>query len=130
MHLELSLNISVMMVTVLLIPLSPVLQAEAMDAMSLKQQLPPYTFFTQSISQQQTQVPSGLSSSMMQGSNLQRGTQLPPLTVSISTTVPQSPPGIQTPSSLAIDINSVCIHGFDPIHARVHLYQVLLLNCT
>ncbi|KAM5194822.1 CREB-regulated transcription coactivator 1 isoform 2-T2 [Mantella aurantiaca] len=88
-------------------PLSPITQAVAMDALSLEQQLPPYTFFTQSASQQQTQVPSGLSqSSMMQGNSLQRGTQLPPLTVSISTTVPQSPPGIQTPSSLAIDINS------------------------
>lgn len=80
-----------------------------MDALSLEQQLPPYTFFTQSASQQQTQMSSGLSqsSSMMQGSNLQRGTQLPPLNISISTTVPQSPPGIQTPTSLAIDINSV-----------------------
>nr|DBA28531.1 TPA: hypothetical protein GDO54_008874 [Pyxicephalus adspersus] len=94
-------------------PLSPITQAVAMDALSLEQQLPPYTFFTQSASQQQTQVPSGLtqSSSMMQGSSLQRGTQLPPLTVSISTTVPQSPPGIQTPSSLAIDINSHSILG-------------------
>ncbi|XP_071968479.1 CREB-regulated transcription coactivator 1 isoform X2 [Engystomops pustulosus] len=88
-------------------PLSPLTQAVAMDALSLDQQLPPYTFFTQSTSQQQSQVPSGLSqTSLMQGSGLQRGTQLPPLTVTISTTVPQSPPGIQTPSSLAIDINS------------------------
>ncbi|KAG8594428.1 hypothetical protein GDO81_001201 [Engystomops pustulosus] len=88
-------------------PLSPITQAVAMDALSLDQQLPPYTFFTQSTSQQQSQVPSGLSqTSLMQGSGLQRGTQLPPLTVTISTTVPQSPPGIQTPSSLAIDINS------------------------
>ncbi|XP_018423317.1 PREDICTED: CREB-regulated transcription coactivator 1 isoform X2 [Nanorana parkeri] len=88
-------------------PLSPITQAVAMDALSLEQQLPPYTFFTQSASQQQSQVPSGLSqsSSMMQGSSLQRGTQLPPLTVSVST-VPQSPPGIQTPSSMAIDINA------------------------
>ncbi|KAM5194823.1 CREB-regulated transcription coactivator 1 isoform 3-T3 [Mantella aurantiaca] len=94
-------------------PLSPITQAVAMDALSLEQQLPPYTFFTQSASQQQTQVPSGLSqSSMMQGNSLQRGTQLPPLTVSISTTVPQSPPGIQTPSSLAIDINSASLQQY------------------
>ncbi|KAM8961973.1 CREB-regulated transcription coactivator 1 isoform 3-T3 [Pelodytes ibericus] len=87
-------------------PLSPITQAVAMDALSLEQQLPPYTFFTQQSSQQQ--VPSGLSqnSSLMQGSGLQRGTQLPPLTVTISTSVPQSPPGNQTSSSLAIDINS------------------------
>ncbi|XP_075720674.1 CREB-regulated transcription coactivator 1 isoform X5 [Rhinoderma darwinii] len=92
--------------------ISPITQAEAMDALSLEQQLPPYTFFTHSASQQQTQVPSGLSQgSLMQGSGLQRGTQLPPLTVTISTTVPQSPPGIQTPSSLAIDINSHSILG-------------------
>ncbi|XP_073434004.1 CREB-regulated transcription coactivator 1 isoform X3 [Dendrobates tinctorius] len=89
-------------------PLSPITQAVGMDALSLDQQLPPYTFFTQSASSQQSQVPSGLSqTSLMQGSGLQRGTQLPPLTVKISTTVPQSPPGIQTPSSLAIDINSL-----------------------
>ncbi|KAM8961972.1 CREB-regulated transcription coactivator 1 isoform 2-T2 [Pelodytes ibericus] len=90
-------------------PLSPITQAVAMDALSLEQQLPPYTFFTQQSSQQQ--VPSGLSqnSSLMQGSGLQRGTQLPPLTVTISTSVPQSPPGNQTSSSLAIDINSVSV---------------------
>ncbi|OCT97731.1 CREB-regulated transcription coactivator 1 isoform X2 [Xenopus laevis] len=94
-------------------PLSPITQAVAMDALSLDQQLPPYTFFTQSSSQQQTQVPSGLSqnSTLMQGSGLQRGSQLPPLTVTISTTVPQSPPGNQAPSSLAIDINSHSILG-------------------
>ncbi|XP_018423316.1 PREDICTED: CREB-regulated transcription coactivator 1 isoform X1 [Nanorana parkeri] len=94
-------------------PLSPITQAVAMDALSLEQQLPPYTFFTQSASQQQSQVPSGLSqsSSMMQGSSLQRGTQLPPLTVSVST-VPQSPPGIQTPSSMAIDINAASLQQY------------------
>ncbi|XP_075061287.1 CREB-regulated transcription coactivator 1 isoform X5 [Mixophyes fleayi] len=92
-------------------PLSPITQAVTMDALSLEQQLPPYTFFTQTASQ--PQAPSGLSqnSSLMQSSGLHRGTQLPPLTVTISTTVPQSPPGIQTPSSLAIDINSHSILG-------------------
>ncbi|XP_077126327.1 CREB-regulated transcription coactivator 1 isoform X3 [Ranitomeya variabilis] len=93
-------------------PLSPITQAAAMDALSLEQ-LPPYTFFTQSASPQQSQVPSGLSqTSLMQGSGLQRGTQLPPLTVKISTTVPQSPPGIQTPSSFAIDINSASLQQY------------------
>ncbi|OCU00704.1 CREB-regulated transcription coactivator 1 isoform X3 [Xenopus laevis] len=90
-------------------PLSPITQAVAMDALSLDQQLPPYTFFTQPSSQQQTQVPHN--TTLMQGSGLQRGTQLPPLTVTISTTVPQSPPGNQTPSSLAMDINSHSILG-------------------
>ncbi|XP_068090024.1 CREB-regulated transcription coactivator 1 isoform X2 [Hyperolius riggenbachi] len=94
-------------------PLSPISQTVTMDPLSLEQQLPPYAFFTQTISQQQTQVPSGLtqSSSLIQGSGLQRGTQLPPLTVTIATTGPQSPPGIQTPTSLAIDINSHSILG-------------------
>ncbi|XP_053321633.1 CREB-regulated transcription coactivator 1 isoform X2 [Spea bombifrons] len=94
-------------------PLSPLTQAVAMDALSLEQQLPPYAFFTQQSSQQQTQVPSGLSqnSSLMQGSGLQRGSQLPPLTVTIATTIPQSPPGNQSPSALAIDINSHSILG-------------------
>ncbi|KAM4049910.1 CREB-regulated transcription coactivator 1 isoform 2-T2 [Anomaloglossus baeobatrachus] len=93
-------------------PLSPITQAVAMDALSLDPQLPPYTFFTQSASPQQSQVPSGLSqTSLMQGSGLHGGTQLPPLPVTISTTVPESPPGIQTPSSLAIDINSHSILG-------------------
>ncbi|XP_075061268.1 CREB-regulated transcription coactivator 1 isoform X2 [Mixophyes fleayi] len=93
-------------------PLSPITQAVTMDALSLEQQLPPYTFFTQTASQ--PQAPSGLSqnSSLMQSSGLHRGTQLPPLTVTISTTVPQSPPGIQTPSSLAIDINSASLQQY------------------
>ncbi|XP_053321641.1 CREB-regulated transcription coactivator 1 isoform X3 [Spea bombifrons] len=95
-------------------PLSPLTQAVAMDALSLEQQLPPYAFFTQQSSQQQTQVPSGLSqnSSLMQGSGLQRGSQLPPLTVTIATTIPQSPPGNQSPSALAIDINSASLQQY------------------
>lgn len=99
-----------------------------MDALSLDQQLPPYTFFTQSISQQQSQVPSGLSqSSLMQGSGLQRGSQLPPLTVTISTTVPQSPPGIQTPSSLAIDINAVSLSAHINKYYTFHFYNFYVL---
>ncbi|XP_063770839.1 CREB-regulated transcription coactivator 1 isoform X2 [Pseudophryne corroboree] len=86
-------------------PLSPITQAVAMDALSLEQQLPPYTFFTQTTSQPQAQSGLSQNSSLMQSSGLHRGAQLPPLTVTISTTVPQSPPGIQTPS-LAMDINS------------------------
>ncbi|MEE6488222.1 hypothetical protein FKM82_015160 [Ascaphus truei] len=90
-------------------PLSPITQAVTMDALSLEQQLPPYSFFTQTSSQQQTQV--SQNSSLMQSSGLQRGTQLPPLSVTISSTVPQSPPGNHSPSSLAIDINSHSILG-------------------
>ncbi|XP_063770838.1 CREB-regulated transcription coactivator 1 isoform X1 [Pseudophryne corroboree] len=92
-------------------PLSPITQAVAMDALSLEQQLPPYTFFTQTTSQPQAQSGLSQNSSLMQSSGLHRGAQLPPLTVTISTTVPQSPPGIQTPS-LAMDINSASLQQY------------------
>ncbi|XP_053906053.1 CREB-regulated transcription coactivator 1 isoform X7 [Cuculus canorus] len=92
-------------------PLSPITQAVAMDALSLEQQLPPYPFFTQTTSQQQpqTQVASTLpqSTPIMQTSGLQRGTQLPPLSVTVPSTIPQSPPGSQTQPSMGIDINSL-----------------------
>lgn len=86
-------------------------KAVAMDALSLEQQLPPYPFFTQTTSQQQqqTQVASTLpqNTPLMQTSGLQRGTQLPPLSVTVPSTIPQSPPGSQTQPSMGIDINSV-----------------------
>ncbi|XP_061457869.1 CREB-regulated transcription coactivator 1 isoform X5 [Rhineura floridana] len=88
-------------------PLSPITQAVAMDALSLEQQLPPYSFFTQTSPQQpQTQVASALppNASLMQTSGLQRGVQLPPL--SVPSTIPQSPPGSQTQTSMGIDISS------------------------
>ncbi|PKU36486.1 hypothetical protein llap_13211 [Limosa lapponica baueri] len=85
-------------------------QAVAMDALSLEQQLPPYPFFTQTTSQQQQQpqVASTLpqNTPLMQSSGLQRGTQLPPLSVTVPSTIPQSPPGSQTQPSMGIDINS------------------------
>jgi len=90
-----------------------VFKAVAMDALSLEQQLPPYPFFTQTTSQQQQQpqVVSSLpqSTPLMQTSGLQRGTQLPPLSVTVPSTIPQSPPGSQSQSqpSMGIDINSV-----------------------
>ncbi|XP_032073437.1 CREB-regulated transcription coactivator 1 isoform X4 [Thamnophis elegans] len=92
-------------------PLSPITQAVALDALSMEQQLPPYPFFTQTSAQQQqsqTQVASALppNASLMQTSGLQRGVQLPPLSVSIPSTIPQSPPGSQTQTSMGIDINS------------------------
>ncbi|KAH1174881.1 hypothetical protein KIL84_008872, partial [Mauremys mutica] len=91
-------------------PLSPITQAVAMDALSLEQQLPPYQFFTQTSSQQQqqTQVASSLpqNTPLMQTSGLQRGSQLPPLSVTVPSTIPQSPPGSQTQPSMGIDINS------------------------
>ncbi|XP_078526002.1 CREB-regulated transcription coactivator 1 isoform X1 [Lissotriton helveticus] len=89
-------------------PLSPITQAVAMDALSMEQQLPPYSFFTQTTSPTQTQVSSVLSqnASLMQNSGLQRGTQLPPLSVTMSSSIPQSPPGSQAQPSMAIDINS------------------------
>ncbi|XP_015284723.1 PREDICTED: CREB-regulated transcription coactivator 1 [Gekko japonicus] len=91
-------------------PLSPITQAVAMDALSLEQQLPPYPFFTQTSAQQQQQpqVASSLppNTPLMQTSGLQRGVQLPPLTVTVPSTIPQSPPGSQTQTSMGIDISS------------------------
>ncbi|KAH0625776.1 hypothetical protein JD844_034020 [Phrynosoma platyrhinos] len=85
-----------------------------MDALSLEQQLPPYPFFTQTSAQQQqqTQVASALppNASLMQTSGLQRGVQLPPLSVTVPSTIPQSPPGNQTQTSMGIDISSTHIH--------------------
>ncbi|XP_075758991.1 CREB-regulated transcription coactivator 1 isoform X2 [Pelodiscus sinensis] len=69
-------------------PLSPITQAVAMDALSLEQQLPPYQFFTQ------------------------RGAQLPPLSVTVPSTIPQSPPGSQTQPSMGIDINSASLQQY------------------
>ncbi|XP_065508420.1 CREB-regulated transcription coactivator 1 isoform X3 [Caloenas nicobarica] len=97
-------------------PLSPITQAVAMDALSLEQQLPPYPFFTQTTSQQQqqTQVASTLpqNTPLMQSSGLQRGTQLPPLSVTVPSTIPQSPPGSQTQPSMGIDINSASLQQY------------------
>ncbi|XP_054837383.1 CREB-regulated transcription coactivator 1 isoform X1 [Eublepharis macularius] len=93
-------------------PLSPITQAVAMDALSLEQQLPPYPFFTQTSAQQQQQQPPQVASSLppntplMQTSGLQRGVQLPPLSVTVPSTIPQSPPGSQTQTSMGIDISS------------------------
>ncbi|XP_050790449.1 CREB-regulated transcription coactivator 1 isoform X2 [Gopherus flavomarginatus] len=97
-------------------PLSPITQAVAMDALSLEQQLPPYQFFTQTSSQQQqqTQVASSLpqNTPLMQTSGLQRGSQLPPLSVTVPSTIPQSPPGSQTQPSMGIDINSASLQQY------------------
>uniref|UniRef100_A0A8B9P6G8 CREB regulated transcription coactivator 1 n=1 Tax=Apteryx owenii TaxID=8824 RepID=A0A8B9P6G8_APTOW len=97
-------------------PLSPITQAVAMDALSLEQQLPPYPFFTQTTSQQQqqTQVASTLpqNTPLMQTSGLQRGTQLPPLSVTVPSTIPQSPPGSQSQPSMGIDINSASLQQY------------------
>lgn len=88
-------------------------KAVAMDALSLEQQLPPYPFFTPTTSQQQqqTQVASTLpqNTPLMQTSGLQRGTQLPPLSVTVPSSIPQSPPGSQSQPSMGIDINSVSV---------------------
>uniref|UniRef100_A0A8C8VII3 CREB regulated transcription coactivator 1 n=1 Tax=Pelusios castaneus TaxID=367368 RepID=A0A8C8VII3_9SAUR len=98
-------------------PLSPITQAVAMDALSLEQQLPPYQFFTQAGSQQQqqqTQVANSLSQNppLMQTSGLQRGAQLPPLSVTVPSTIPQSPPGSQSQPSMGIDINSASLQQY------------------
>uniref|UniRef100_A0A8C9NDW1 CREB regulated transcription coactivator 1 n=1 Tax=Serinus canaria TaxID=9135 RepID=A0A8C9NDW1_SERCA len=97
-------------------PLSPITQAVAMDALSLEQQLPPYPFFTQTSSQQQQQpaVASSLPQTppLLQSSGLQRGPQLPPLSVTVPSTIPQSPPGSQSQPSMGIDINSASLQQY------------------
>ncbi|NXF11578.1 CRTC1 protein, partial [Smithornis capensis] len=90
-------------------PLSPITQAVAMDALSLEQQLPPYPFFTQSSSQQQQQPQNP---PLLQSSGLQRGPQLPPLSVTVPSTIPQSPPGSQSQPSMGIDINSASLQQY------------------
>ncbi|XP_063017272.1 CREB-regulated transcription coactivator 1 isoform X5 [Melospiza melodia melodia] len=97
-------------------PLSPITQAVAMDALSLEQQLPPYPFFTQTSSQQQQQpaVASSLPQTppLLQSSGLQRGPQLPPLSVTVPSSIPQSPPGSQSQPSVGIDINSASLQQY------------------
>ncbi|XP_048353253.1 CREB-regulated transcription coactivator 1 [Sphaerodactylus townsendi] len=87
-------------------PLSPITQVLAMDLSwnsSFRVSAPCQTSAQQ---QQQPQVASSLppNSPLMQTSGLQRGVQLPPLSVTASSTIPQSPPGSQT--SMGIDISS------------------------
>uniref|UniRef100_A0A8D0XQY8 CREB regulated transcription coactivator 1 n=1 Tax=Sus scrofa TaxID=9823 RepID=A0A8D0XQY8_PIG len=111
-------------------PLSPITQAVAMDALSLEQQLP-YAFFTQAGSQQPPppqpqpppppppasqqqppppppQVPVGLSpgGSLMPSASLTRGPQLPPLAVTVPSSLPQSPPESAGQPPMGIDIAS------------------------
>ena len=107
------------------------LQAVAMDALSLEQQLP-YAFFTQAGSQQPPppqpqpppppppasqqqppppppQVPVGLppGGSLMPSASLTRGPQLPPLAVTVPSSLPQSPPESAGQPPMGIDIASV-----------------------
>ncbi|XP_023390317.1 CREB-regulated transcription coactivator 1 isoform X2 [Pteropus vampyrus] len=111
-------------------PLSPITQAVAMDALSLEQQLP-YAFFTQAGSQQPPppqpqpppppppasqqqppppppQVPVGLPSGgpLMPSNSLTRGPQLPPLSVTVPSSLPQSPPDNPGQPPMGIDITS------------------------
>ncbi|XP_072803437.1 CREB-regulated transcription coactivator 1 isoform X4 [Vicugna pacos] len=111
-------------------PLSPITQAVAMDALSLEQQLP-YAFFTQAGSQQPPppqpqpppppppasqqqppppppQVPVGLppGGSLMPSTSLTRGPQLPPLAVTVPSSLPQSPPENAGQPPMGIDIAS------------------------
>ncbi|KAK2506229.1 hypothetical protein MC885_016577 [Smutsia gigantea] len=105
--------------------LSPISQAVAMDALSLDQQLP-YTFFAQTGSQQpqpapppppasqqqppppSPQVPVGLppGGPLMPSTSLTRGPQLPPLAVTIPSSLPQSPPENPGQPPMGIDIAS------------------------
>ncbi|XP_030322411.1 CREB-regulated transcription coactivator 1 isoform X3 [Calypte anna] len=76
--------------------------------------LSPITQTTSQQQQQQTQVASSLpqNTPLMQTSGLQRGTQLPPLSVTVPSTIPQSPPGSQTQPSMGIDINSASLQQY------------------
>lgn len=110
--------------------LSPITQAVAMDALSLEQQLP-YAFFTQAGSQQPPppqpqpppppppasqqqppppppQVPVGLppGGPLMPSASLTRGPQLPPLAVTVPSSLPQSPPENPGQPPMGIDITS------------------------
>ncbi|XP_070272574.1 CREB-regulated transcription coactivator 1 isoform X3 [Myotis yumanensis] len=111
-------------------PLSPITQAVAMDALSLEQQLP-YAFFTQAGSQQSTppqpqpppppppvsqqqpsppppQVPINLppGSPLMPSTSLTQGSQLPPLLVTVPSSLSQSPPDNPGQPPMGIDIAS------------------------
>ncbi|XP_014321306.1 CREB-regulated transcription coactivator 1 isoform X3 [Myotis lucifugus] len=111
-------------------PLSPITQAVAMDALSLEQQLP-YAFFTQAGSQQSTppqpqpppppppvsqqqpsppppQVPINLppGSPLMPSTSLTQGPQLPPLLVTVPSSLSQSPPDNPGQPPMGIDIAS------------------------
>ncbi|XP_066888617.1 CREB-regulated transcription coactivator 1 isoform X4 [Kogia breviceps] len=107
-------------------PLSPITQAVAMDALSLEQQLP-YAFFTQAGSQQPPpqpqpppppppasqqqppppppQGPVGLpqGGSLMPSASLTRGPPLPPLAVTVPSSLPQSPPENSGQPPMGID---------------------------
>ncbi|XP_060237906.1 CREB-regulated transcription coactivator 1 isoform X2 [Meriones unguiculatus] len=108
-------------------PLSPITQAMAMDTLSLEQQLP-YAFFTQAGSQQpppqpqpppppppvsqQQPPPPQVSVALPQGgpllpsASLTRGPQLPPLSVTVPSTLPQSPAESPGQPPLGIDAAS------------------------
>ncbi|GAB1293249.1 CREB-regulated transcription coactivator 1 [Apodemus speciosus] len=108
-------------------PLSPITQAVAMDALSLEQQLP-YAFFTQAGSQQpppqpqpppppppvsqQQPPPPQVSVGLPQGgpllpsASLARGPQLPPLSVTVPSTLPQSPTESPGQPPMGIDATS------------------------
>lgn len=113
-------------------PLSPITQAVAMDALSLEQQLP-YAFFTQAGSQQpppqpqpppppppvpqQQPPPPQVSVGLPQGgpllpsASLTRGPQLPPLSVTVPSTLPQSPTENPGQPPMGIDATSVSLRG-------------------
>ncbi|MBN3272115.1 CRTC1 protein, partial [Polyodon spathula] len=92
----LPLTISKVQLSPTLSPPLTISQAITMEALTLEQQLPLYTFFTQPSSQAHTQVVSGLQQPRL--------VQLPSLSVCTTSTLSQSPPGSQT--SVGIDINS------------------------
>ncbi|XP_018601471.1 CREB-regulated transcription coactivator 1b isoform X1 [Scleropages formosus] len=92
-----------------------VAQAVTMDALTLEQQLSQYPFFSQLTSQALAQVVSDLQQRPPQQLQQQqqqqpqqniRLVQLPPLSVTTATSLPQSTTGSQTPTTVGIDLNS------------------------
>ncbi|XP_044311800.1 CREB-regulated transcription coactivator 1 isoform X2 [Varanus komodoensis] len=86
--------------------LSPIAQAVAMDTLSMEQQLPPYPFFSQGSAPPQPQPNQVASAPLMQSPGLQRGVQLPPLSVTAPSAIPQTPPGSQSQTPMGVDISS------------------------
>lgn len=83
-----------------------------MDVLTLDQQLSQYPFFSQLSSQALAQVVSDLQQRAPPQQPPQQNmrlVQLPPLSVSTAPSLSQASPSSQTPTTVAIDINSVSL---------------------
>ncbi|KAG7456576.1 hypothetical protein MATL_G00237260 [Megalops atlanticus] len=84
------------------VPLT-IAQALTMDPLTLEQQLSQYPFFCPPTSQAQDQRTSQQPNPSTRPARL---VQLPPLSVTAPSTLPQSPPGSQAQTSISMDMNS------------------------